>query len=344
MRHTNMNTSMCFLMSRSFTVSATTNALPSVTKKLDLFLVRHAESTNNVLNGTLKGSKNLEKDLMYARQADCGISPRGKEQLQQLTAYIKSGGWNMILNNRPTTFYSSPMLRCLETAHALTSGMNASNNSLENAVIVNVKKDLYEVGGCYGLDESGQVNVGLCGSTSAEIEKNYSNFKCLPGMEAGWYDKPLKETKDEFNIRVGGIAEWLWGLVEETNVDVDSEEEKRGSNQAVLVVHGHLITTLMNYLLFKEPKSCLFVHHNTGITHIQLTVLNGKDRVGAVQYSNNTDHLHSPHPLSAAGQCTYGRSYDDSGSNGGWKGQSLRSGNELVVDRWVSIFHKPNSS
>jgi broad specificity phosphatase PhoE len=315
----NKVTSKCpiTMASRSLSVG---NSL--VTKKLDLFLVRHAESNNNMLNNLIKGD-DKEEQLLIRREADCGVSPRGRGQLRLLSEYVCAGGWNDILQ-RPTTFYSSPMLRCLETADALTSGLPQ-----DKAVIMNVKHDLYEVGGCYKLKDG--ANVGLPGNTSEEVETRYSSFKCLPGMETGWYPRANKETREEFHCRVGGLAEWVWELVGRTSVAAGSVEEGEGSNQVVLVAHGHLITTLMNYLLFGVPQACLFVHHNTGVTHLQLTVLGDHDqRVGVVQSCNQTDHLHSPQPLATAALC----SSDGSGN----KVVSLRSGNELVKDRWAKIF------
>ena len=292
----------------------------NISKKLDLFFIRHAESTNNVLNDEIKNQENMEEELLIRREADCGVSRRGMNQLKMLNTFVKCGGWNEMLKNRPTSYYCSPMLRCLQTAKALKC--ERSDNEKE----IFVKNDLYEVGGCYAMSEG--VNIGQSGSTSAEIESQFNGFTCLPGMENGWYGKPEKETKMEFNSRVKGVAEWLWEQVELTNVDSSSDEEQSGKNQIVLIVHGHFITTLMNYLLLNEPRACIFVHNNTGITHIQLTIMNNS-RVGAVQFCNRIDHL-----LQSRNEVFGNNTIIDDDDTGG----HLKSGNELVKDRWAKIF------
>ena len=80
---------------------------------LDIVLIRHAESTNNVLN-----YNRSDQNWAMSRESDCGVSQNGKEQIKLLHKYI-SGGKDIY--SPKTTVYSSPMRRCLEKATSFTT-------------------------------------------------------------------------------------------------------------------------------------------------------------------------------------------------------------------------------
>jgi hypothetical protein len=149
-------------------------------RKIDLILIRHAESTNNTLHNSIQTLP--IPDWKNKRQADCDLSFRGKEQIKYLNQFTQNGGWGNLLPSSPV-YYSSPMKRCLETMNAITSSCSSTSSSTisdPSPPQVNVISNLYEFGGCYRIEDDKVVT--LPGLTKSEIETNYSNFLCGPGL------------------------------------------------------------------------------------------------------------------------------------------------------------------
>lgn len=152
-------------------------------------------------------------------------------------------------------------------------------------------------------------------------------------MNNGWYHYPHRETRLEFEKRAIELSNWILSLV-------DSEPDVSTSNNStnlmnsttstptsqsvvqvpiptststyVFVLHGYLLTTLINQLLYLKPSSCVLIHNNTGITHIELVKFQSGNRGSVLQYFNSLPHLH-------------GR-------------KDLLTGNDLIRDQWIKIF------
>jgi broad specificity phosphatase PhoE len=329
-------------------------------RKLDLLLIRHAESTNNTLHNSSSSIESVAAagDWRKKRQADCELSLRGKEQTKYLNQYAQSGGWGQLLPS-PPVYYSSPMKRCLETMNAITSSLLPSPQGgpsqpqqqqlITSAPQVNVIPNLYEFGGCYQIEDE-QV-ITLPGMTKAQIESTYQNFHCGPGlsffpsfphlltsplslslshslcispdlfllseMADGWYHHPHRETRNEFEERSLHLSNWIWSLLtSQPLLDSPSALPPVSTSTAVLVIHGYLLSALLNQILFKRPDSCVFIHSNTGITHLELMQFQSGDVACTVKFQNSLPHL----------------------TRGGIAGEVLRSGDDLVLDQWIKIF------
>lgn len=199
------------------------------------------------------------------------------------------------------------MRRCLLTSQALYRGLN------EQCTIY-VRPDLYESGGCYDSSK-----VGLSGSTKAEVEGEFPEYKCLPGMEEGWYAGRTKcETSKEFQVRAKGIIDWLWMLH-------DTSEQSRQLisgvplKNLVLVIHGNLLNAVITGLMGQAGHSFI-THYNTGVTKVQLVTGKNGRKAAALKCVNMIEHL----PLPATS--TEGSSL------------SLRTGNDTLSDHWVQEF------
>lgn len=143
----------------------------NIQKKINLVLVRHAESTNNTIH-----SGPVDLSWRTKRKADCELSDKGKQQTQFLTEYLKSSSENNKLNhliNEQSVFYSSPMKRCLETTLSIVSALPSSTT-------VNIKSNMFEFGGCYSNDV--ERIITQTGMTKHEIESNYPNYVCGEGL------------------------------------------------------------------------------------------------------------------------------------------------------------------
>jgi broad specificity phosphatase PhoE len=246
------------------------------TKKIDIteiVLIRHAESFNNVLYDVIREKYGshvsedfLEKEETRLRQADSELSERGASQVSMLGQYIKSGLFNEILETPDFSDYivlSSPMKRCLLTSQALSLNMEKS---------VYIKHNLYESGGCYKANEFGSIVVGT-GSKKSDIESEFPNYYCLPGMENGWYSEhTIMENYAKFQDRAKDIVNWLWSIhntpVNERFV-LTSEGDKISFKHVIMVIHGNLLNAVISGL---QMSNGLITHNNTGMKKCTLFV------------------------------------------------------------------------
>eukprot|EP01039_Chlorochromonas_danica_P002173 gene2173-2371_t len=249
----------------------------------DVFLVRHGESNNNCIYEQIRAKfgssishERFEEEYEKAHDADCGLSPKGQLQSLKLRDFLqshrlstfKSQSDHAVSNCR---VFSSPMKRCLLTAEHVASGLG------NKPVLVHPR--LFESDGCYQTNLDGST-VGLAGLKASEVEEKFPSFKCLPGMENGWYHLPEKESPKQFISRVQEIVQFLW---------TEHESGHEEASVLVLVTHGNLIRELISQLACS--RSILYTHCNTGLSHVQLWSGGGKERFVSVQGLNRVDHL-----------------------------------------------------
>lgn len=137
-------------------------------------------------------------------------------------------------------------------------------------------------------------------------------------MVNGWYHHSHRETRQEFETRSLELSRWIWSLLDSQPSLSDSQKLISNSSSLpststyVFVLHGYLLTTLINQLIFSQPSSFVLVHNNTGITHLELVQFQSGAYGSIIQSMNNLPHLH-------------GHSH-------------LLTGNDLINDQWVKIF------
>lgn len=365
-------------------------------KMTEFLFFRHAESFNNVLYEYIRkkygqdiSESFIEEQERALRQQDSALSERGYQQLSMLKTFAKNGYLHNVVNHSDNStkkninlddwiIVSSPMKRCLLTAQALADGLSKP--------IVYVHPRLYESGGCHGIgpdpspfnsDITKEV-IGFPGSTTEEIEKEFPTFKCLPGMEKGWYHgREKEETFGEFQSRCNHLIQWLWSLhnTKETDrflfQDAVSGESIGKFKSIMIVIHGNLLNGLISGL---QSGGGLITHNNTGYSHIQLTTGRYDKQYAVVKYINKIDHLLVNN--STAARATADRSHynmstavnnaidvivptdntspnsaiinnnvsennSDSSSNDADTSKSLVTGNDTIKDHWLQEF-QPN--
>jgi len=256
--------------------------------KKSIILIRHGESCNNIIYDEIRRTHgaDVSADILEAeeermRTPDPGLSERGKKQSRRLGEWIRSKGGvdkammgPIVQGVGAWEIYSSPMQRALMTAREMVVAMD------QPELIVRVHPELYESGGCYNRDG------GISGLGKNEIETTYPGFTCDSGMEEGWYRKSNMETSKEFMERMDRLATWV----------------RAQRHNTVLVIHGNLISGLINRLVLGSEGNSLgnmgglYVHCNTGFSHLQLIPekLKTGDRdvnITAVLAVNRIDHL-----------------------------------------------------
>lgn len=283
--------------------------------QFDVIFVRHAESYNNTLYQEIRDDLGECSDAVFSleetkrRQSDSTLSKRGFEQVMKLRSFLKRGGWSGIIKNkRRWVALSSPMKRCLLTADAVHNDVG---------IPVTVDPTLYETGGAY--DANG---AALPGVSEADIVRDYPGYSCKPGMENGFFaNRSHKETDPEFDERAFGIANMIWSAC------CDSvQARKSGATDSlegmVIVAHGNLLSAVINCLLTqsKTPRTGLFVHENSGFSHIELhyDAMRGRKAI-AMKQLNEYSHL---------------AAQTDSET----QENPMRCGNHTTDDHWIQEF------
>ena len=225
---------------------------------MQLYLIRHAQSTNNALSDP------------SGRVCDPPLTELGRQQSQMLAHYLANGvervpGFN---GNglRPTRLLCSPMQRALETAWPAAGVLGLAPE---------VWVELHEYGGIY-LDHGDPVGiVGYPGKTRSEILAEFPGCVVPESItDKGWW-RGGREDREACDRRAGLVASVLchWA---------DRDE------RVALISHGDLLDALIKALLGTPcDRQRRYSHHNTGISRIELRP-DGQTRV---YYLNRLDHL-----------------------------------------------------
>lgn len=225
---------------------------------MELFLIRHGESTNNAL-----------VDISQ-RVADPELTAKGRTQAERVGAYLAKGlhlAQAERAEDRPffDRLYCSAMIRALHTAQAIGQAMKAKSE---------LWVAIHEMGGLY-LDHGGERGVvGYPGLTRAEMAARFPSSVASPEIGAdGWWDAG-RETERQAQSRARGVAADLLARA--------GEQTRIG-----LVTHGGFMSLLLSALSSQATDDGdYYEHENTAITRVALA----PGRV-VVKYVNRTEHL-----------------------------------------------------
>lgn len=225
---------------------------------MDLFLIRHGESANNALTDVSQ------------RVADPELTAKGRVQAERVAAYLAEGLHltpSERAEDRPffDRLYCSSMIRTLHTVQAIGQAME-----LKSEIWVAI----HEMGGIY-LDHGGERGtVGYPGLTRAEIAARFPTS--IPSAEVGedgWWNAG-KETDQQAQHRAIGVAADL--------------RARAGENTRIgFVTHGGFMSLLLSALGNQAmDDGSYYGHENTAITRIELA-----PGTTLIRYLNRTEHL-----------------------------------------------------
>jgi 2,3-bisphosphoglycerate-dependent phosphoglycerate mutase len=219
---------------------------------MDIFLIRHAQSTNNALT-------DVRLRTMDPLLTELGL--RQAERLAQHVARIIPPGHGV-----PTHLYCSPMWRALHTASFI-----ARATGLTPEVWVGI----HEHGGIYLEHDDERGVVGYPGKTGPEIVAAFPDVQLPPEVtDEGWW-KGGREELVECYERAARVIEGLRGRV-------PTDE------RILMVSHGGFINSFLKMLFDQDLEWPVFYHQaNTAITYLTFT----SDRHLDVHYLNRVDHL-----------------------------------------------------
>ncbi len=219
---------------------------------MELYLIRHAQSTNNIL------------DDERLRTMDPLLTELGVCQAERLAEYLAHTlPWH---DGRLTRLYCSAMWRALHTASIIGRAVG-----LRPEVWV----DIHEHGGIYmDYGEDGGV-VGYPGKTRAQILKSFPEVILPPEVtEEGWWHGGREEL-DACYARAARVVAAL-------RARLPSEE------RILMVSHGGFLNSFLKILFEQEMEWPIFYHHaNTAITCLTFSTEGYLD----VRYINRVDHL-----------------------------------------------------
>lgn len=222
-----------------------------------VFLIRHAQSENNILTA----------DTMHLRKVDPGLTPLGFQQREQLSRFMEKQRTTVAAAARVTHLYSSAMYRSLLTAQPLGAALGLQPQ---------VWPDLHESGGMYQR-QNGSV-IGFTGMTRSAILREFPDYVLPESIsECGWYDATLGIEPDSHKVyRAMTVAAAL---------------NQRSGNDDVLalVSHADFLDLLLRALFAQQSSvrsSKRFYHYNTAITRIDY-----EGSQPALHYFNRVDHL-----------------------------------------------------
>lgn len=227
-----------------------------------LYMIRHAQSTNNALADP------------SGRVCDPPLTALGHRQARRLARFLSAGverleggaALGRPLGYRFARLFCSPMYRSLLTAQYLAKALGLAPE---------VWVALHEHGGVY-LDHGGEQGiVDYPGKTRAEMLAEFPGY-VLPDdvTERGWWFR-AREDYAGCCDRAARVAETLrsWASSEEC---------------IALLSHGGFLDALLKHLLgTPADRGRFYAHSNTGITCMHLR----GDGSVRLEYLNRVDHL-----------------------------------------------------
>ncbi|MBT4183903.1 histidine phosphatase family protein [bacterium] len=226
---------------------------------MELFLIRHAESTNNI--------RKNESD----RVADPELTQRGLLQRDHLMNFFKKG---LHLTNTEREsggkvldhLYCSAMQRALQTTQPI-----AQSIELKPEVWV----EIHEVGGLYDVNSVDGSKFFCSGLKREEINSGFPGYILPPEVtDQGWWNRDA-ETMRDAHLRVKQVIQQL--------TERATEKARIG-----LVTHGAFMSLFFSILFKLHPsKKMMFQHYNSSISRISFEK---KDRI-IIQYLNSFEYL-----------------------------------------------------
>ncbi len=223
-----------------------------------VYLIRHAQSENNVLND----------ETIHLRKVDPDLTPLGYEQRDFLAEFLATASENREPSFDITHLYCSAMYRTMLTAQPI-----AEKLGLKPEIWV----DIHEKGGMFNR-EGGVVN-GFNGMSRETIQHRFPDYTIPPSVTSeGWYNADM------------GIEPETHSFYRAIKVAMALRDRSADSREVLaLVSHAGFLDILLKAIfdqLPSRPHTMRYYHYNTSITRIDY-----HGRRPVLHYMNRVDHL-----------------------------------------------------
>ncbi|MBI1800624.1 MAG: histidine phosphatase family protein [Chloroflexi bacterium] len=232
---------------------------------MKLYIIRHAQSTNNVLT----------EAEWNTRDSDPPLTALGEQQAEVVARHLAETAdlENPWSNHRRVGrgygidhLYCSPMARALQTAQPVGDALGLNPE---------VWVDIHEQGGIYLNHGEERGKVGYPGKSRGQMLDQFPSY-ILPDAvgDEGWWTGDYEDLAG-CHRRVLRVAEAL-------------RRQASGDERIALVTHGTFIDVLLKALVNQLPDAPLFFpQYNTAITRIDFR----PDGHMAICYLNKVGHL-----------------------------------------------------
>ncbi len=233
-----------------------------------LYLIRHGQSTNNLLAEELRnrhGPFSVPYDTyMSQRVAEPPLTAIGEAQAKSLGVYVNE--------LRITRLYSSPMLRSMQTMRPIAEAMNLAPS---------VWTDLHEQGGLFLRPGADAEATGFPGLNRSEVEEMFPGYLSDGIGEKGWWHG-AEEDMASCYARAVRVAGTLRQMAQDTDNGI-----------IAAISHGTFMDSLLKALLGRLPgNDFYFNHHNTAITRVDFVRSQTNSNLSVlIRYTNRVDHL-----------------------------------------------------
>jgi len=240
---------------------------------MKLYLIRHAQSANNVL---WDGDDNTR-----GRVPDPEITQEGHLQAQLLGAHFahpQAEPRQHPFNSVPQTHYGLTHVYCsLMTRSVLTAEYIANACNLKLQAL----PDIFEKNGVYEYDEHGQMQ-GLPGADREYFEQRFPGLRLPDDLNSpGWWNRPA-EDDEGFLLRMRRV------------VDSYRQDQAQNDDCIAMVAHSDFIDQFINELMgverhmhnYESDWVANWSFHNTSVSRVDF--INGSH---TVVYLNRIDHL-----------------------------------------------------
>lgn len=224
---------------------------------MHVYLIRHAQSENNILT----------HETMHRRKADPDLTELGYRQRRQLADFLSNAPESDERGFDITHLYTSPMYRSMLTAEPVAKALG-----LQPEIWI----DLYEKGGMFQR-QNGHIK-GFDGMARSAILKAFPDYQ-LPAAvsDSGWYDADM------------GMEPETHSFFRAIKVAKDLRERSHSSEVLGLVSHAGFLDVLLKAIfdqLPSRPYTMRYYHYNTAITRIDY-----QESRPILHYMNRVDHL-----------------------------------------------------
>ena len=224
---------------------------------MHVYLIRHAQSENNILT----------KENMHRREADPDLTALGYQQRDRLAQFLATATDTGDQGFAITRLYTSAMYRSLLTSKPVAEALDLAPR---------VWPDLHENNGMY-LRQNGH-DIGCGGMTRSAILSEFPDYSLPDSItESGWYDAEMGLEPEAHSLfRAIKVAKKLLDWSESDEV-------------IALVSHAGFLDIVLKAIfeqLPSRPHTMRYYHNNTAITRI--------DYQGSrpmLHYMNRVDHL-----------------------------------------------------
>ncbi len=215
---------------------------------MQLYFIRHAQSTNNWLlcsTGSTVG-----------RSEDPELTPIGWQQIKYLAGFLGRGNpnWSADHSGRLgfgiTHLYTSLMVRAIRTGMAVAHALGLPLVAWE---------DLHETGGIYLDDPATGKRVGQPGKTRAEFEKLFPELVLPDSLgQTGWWNRPFEEREQ----RPARAQRFFYELL---------RRHGNTDDRVAVISHGGFYNYFLREVFKIEREDCWFDLANVAITRIDFT-------------------------------------------------------------------------